>query len=75
MGERDLQKFDKIYRPQDTNLQMWKAEIEKINAKDIFAYFSNYYEGHAPASVNKMKELFEQETIKPETLENQASLF
>ncbi|MEP7038628.1 MAG: DUF72 domain-containing protein [Acidobacteriota bacterium] len=75
MGERDLLKFDKIYRPQDTNLQMWKEEIEKIKAKDIFVYFSNYYEGHAPASVNKLKELFEQETLKPETLENQASLF
>ncbi|MCA1637795.1 MAG: DUF72 domain-containing protein, partial [Acidobacteria bacterium] len=32
MGERDLQKFDKIYRHQDTNLQIWKEEIEKIKA-------------------------------------------
>ncbi len=75
MGERDLLKFDKIYRPQDANLQMWKDEIEKIKAKDVFVYFSNYYEGHAPASVNKLKEFFGQQTIKPETLENQASLF
>ena len=75
MGERDLLKFDKIYRLQDTNLQMWKEEIEKINAKDIFVYFSNFYEGHAPASVNKLKELFGQKIIKPETLENQGSLF
>ena len=75
MGERDLLKFDKIYRSQDTNLQMWKEEIEKIKAKDIFVYFSNFYEGHAPASVNKLKELFWQKIIKPETLENQGSLF
>ena len=75
MGERDLLKFDKVYRPQDTNLQMWKEEIEKIKAKDIFVYFSNFYEGHAPASVNKLKELFGQKIIKPETLENQGSLF
>ncbi len=75
MGERDLLKFDKIYRSQETNLQMWKEEIERINAKDIFVYFSNFYEGHAPASVNKLKELFGQKIIKPETLENQGSLF
>ena len=75
MGERDLLKFDKIYRSQDTNLQMWKEEIERINAKDTFVYFSNFYEGHAPASVNKLKELFGQKIIKPETLENQGSLF
>ncbi len=75
MGERDLIKFDKIYRHQDTNLQMWKEEIEKIKAKDIFVYFSNFYEGHAPASVNKLKELLGQKIINPQTLENQGSLF
>ena len=68
-------KFDKIYRTQDTNLQMWKEEIENIKANDIFVYFSNYYEGHAPTSVNKLMELFAQELIKPETLERQNSLF
>ncbi len=75
MGERDLQKFDKIYRHQDTNLQIWKEEIEKIKAKDIFVYFSNFYEGHAPASVNKLKDLFGQETIEASSLEKQSSLF
>ena len=75
MGERDLQKFDKIYRPQDTNLQMWKEEIQKIKAKDNFVHFSNYYEGFAPASVNKLRKLFGQKVVKPGTLENQSSLF
>lgn len=75
MGERDLLKFDKIYRHQDINLQMWKEEIKKIKAKDIFIYFSNFYEGHAPASANKLKELCGQEIIKAETLETQGSLF
>lgn len=75
MGERDLPKFDKIYRPQDTNLQMWQEEIEQIKAKDIYVYFSNYYEGHAPASVNKLKELFGQKIVEPKTFEKQESLF
>ncbi|CAN5743629.1 DUF72 domain-containing protein [soil metagenome] len=75
MGERDLLKFDKIYRPQDANLQMWKEKIEKIKAKDVFVYFSNYYEGHAPASVNKLKGLFGQKTVEASSLENQGSLF
>ena len=75
MGERDLLKFDKVYRSQNANLRMWKDEIEKIKAKDIFVCFSNYYEGHAPASVNKLKALFGQTIIEPETLESQNSLF
>ena len=75
MGERDLTSFDKIYRHQDTNLQIWKEEFEKIKAKEIFVYFSNFYEGHAPASVNKLKKLFGQEIIEASDLENQGSLF
>jgi len=75
MGERDLTSFDKIRRPQDANLQMWKEEIERTKAKDIYIYFSNFYEGHAPASVNKLKESFGQKTIEASSLETQKSLF
>jgi uncharacterized protein YecE (DUF72 family) len=75
MGERDLTAFDKIYRHQDTNLQIWKEEIEKIKSREIFVYFSNFYEGHAPASVNKLKKLFKQKIIEASVLENQGSLF
>ena len=75
MGERDLTSFDKILRLQDANLQMWKTEIKRIKATDIFVYFSNFYEGHAPASVNKLKKLFGQKTIEASSLETQNSLF
>ena len=64
MGERDLLHFDKIYRHEDTLLKIWKDEIEKIKAKNTFVYFSNFFEGHAPASVNKLKELFGQKIMK-----------
>jgi uncharacterized protein YecE (DUF72 family) len=75
MGERDLTTFDRVVRPQDGALQIWKEEIEKIKAKDIFVYFSNFYEGFAPASVNKLREMFGQTTVDAEELENQGSLF
>lgn len=75
MGERDLTKFDKIYRHEDANLEMWKNEIERIKAREIYVYFSNFYEGHAPASANKLKELFAQQLNEAESLENQGSLF
>ncbi len=75
MGERDLTKFDRIYRAQDANLQMWKSEIERIKAKEIFVYFSNFYEGHAPASANALKKSFGQKIVEAGSLENQKSLF
>ena len=75
MGERDLVKFDVIYRHEDTNLQIWKGEIEKIKAENIYIYFSNFYEGHAPESVNKLRYSLGQKTIDVNDLENQGSLF
>ena len=75
MGERDLQTFDRVVRPQDANLQIWKEEIEQLKAKDIFVYFSNFYEGFAPESVNKLRKLFGQEIVEAVELENQSSLF
>lgn len=75
MGERDLLHFDKIYRNEDTVLQIWKEEIEKIKAGNIFVYFSNFFEGHAPASANKLKESFNQKIVAASSLENQGSLF
>lgn len=75
MGERDLTTFDRVVRPQDANLQIWFEEIRRLKAKNIYVYFSNFYEGFAPASVNKMRKLFNQQIIDAEELENQGSLF
>jgi uncharacterized protein YecE (DUF72 family) len=75
MGERDLTTFDTVVRPQDTHLQMWRQEMEKLQSKDTYVYFSNFYEGFAPASVNKLKELFGQKIIEASNLESQKSLF
>lgn len=75
MGERDLTTFDAVVRAQDAGLQMWKEEIERLKAENVFVYFSNFYEGFAPASVNKLKVLLGQKIISPSSLENQKSLF
>jgi uncharacterized protein YecE (DUF72 family) len=75
MGERDLPRFDIVQRPQDTNLNIWKEEIRRIKARDIYVYFSNFYEGFAPESVNKLRALLGQTTVDASRLENQGSLF
>lgn len=75
MGERDLPKFDRIYRSEDANLELWAEEIKKLDLNEIYVYFSNFYEGHAPASANKLKELLDLPKNDPVILEDQASLF
>jgi uncharacterized protein YecE (DUF72 family) len=75
MGERDLEKFDEVVRPQTSNMQMWKEKIETLKAKQVFVTISNFYEGCAVKSCNSLKELFGQETIDSKEFERQSSLF
>jgi uncharacterized protein YecE (DUF72 family) len=77
MGARNLSRFDIVQREQDENLQRWSRMIERMreNVPRIFAYFSNFYEGHAPASANKLKRLLGQTAVEAADLEDQPSLF
>ena len=77
MGARDLTRFDEVVRSRDSNLDKWAAAVERLRARvpAVYAYFSNYYEGHAPASANKLKRLLGEPIVTPDDLENQPSLF
>lgn len=78
MGARDLTRFDIVQRAQDENLRLWNEAIAKLlvaRGKQVFAYFSNFYEGHAPTSANKLKHSFGQTVTNPNELEDQPSLF
>ncbi len=77
MGERDITRFDEVVRERDLNLSKWADAIERLNRRgsEVFAYFSNFYEGHAPASAGKLKRLLGQPTASAEEFENQPSLF
>ena len=77
MGARDLTRFDDVQRPRDANLERWAAAVERLSERlpAVFAYFSNYYEGHAPASANRLKRLLGQPIVTPDDLEDQPSLF
>lgn len=77
MGARDLTRFDEVVRPRDLNLDKWAAALERLRGRvpAVYAYFSNYYEGHAPASANKLKRLLGEPIVTPDELEDQPSLF
>jgi uncharacterized protein YecE (DUF72 family) len=77
MGARDLTRFDVEQRPRDANLEKWAAAVERLTERVpyVCAYFSNFYEGHAPASANKLKRLLGETVVGPEELDDQPSLF
>ena len=75
MGIRDLPRFDRIYRPRPEELEQWSTRIDSLSAGEIFIYVDNYFEGHAPATANKLKELLSVASADAAELEVQRSLF
>jgi uncharacterized protein YecE (DUF72 family) len=75
MGERDLEKFDRIHRHRDSELEQWSSAIVQLNATEIFIYVDNYFEGFAPETAAKLQRLFGLPVSRPEQLEEQPSLF
>jgi uncharacterized protein YecE (DUF72 family) len=75
MGERDLVKFDRVYRNRDDEITKWAACLPKVEAREVFVYTDNHFEGHAPATANKLKRLLGLAVTEPGTIEAQASLF
>jgi uncharacterized protein YecE (DUF72 family) len=77
MGARDLTRFDEVQRPQARYLELWAEAVRRLALRvgHVFAYFSNFYEGFAPASANALKRLLGQPTVSPDELERQQSLF
>ncbi|HEV7858489.1 MAG TPA: DUF72 domain-containing protein [Pyrinomonadaceae bacterium] len=77
MGPRNLTRFDIVQRPQDQNLRDWTSIVTGLCERlpRVYAYFSNFYEGYAPASANKLKRLLGQPVVLARDLEDQPSLF
>ncbi|MEJ7847369.1 MAG: DUF72 domain-containing protein [Pyrinomonadaceae bacterium] len=75
MEERNLEKFDRIYKHKDDSLSLWRKAVNEIAGGDIYIYADNYYEGHAPATANRLKRLLGLTVTEPQILETQGSLF
>ena len=75
MGERDLVKFDRVYRNRDEMITRWAENLNKLPSDKIFVYTDNHFEGHAPATANKLKQALGLPEIDASTIETQVSLF
>lgn len=75
MGARDLPRFDRIYRDRSEELARWAAKIEELPSDTVFVYVDNHFEGHAPATANKLKTILGVNIENARKLDPQASLF
>jgi uncharacterized protein YecE (DUF72 family) len=75
MGERDLVKFDRVYRNRDEVIKQWAENLDRLRPDDVFVYTDNHFEGHAPGTANKLKRMLGLPEHEPAAIETQSSLF
>lgn len=75
--DRALTEFSHVQTPRPDELDAWAAAIRTLADRglDAFAYFSNFFEGHAPASARALQDRLGLRSVSPETLGEQISLF
>lgn len=77
LGPRSITDHSHLQVDRDEELAEWADLLVDVDSRVdvVFAYFSNFYQGHAPASANILKRLVGQTPGDPATLVTQPSLF
>jgi uncharacterized protein YecE (DUF72 family) len=77
MAPRDLTVFSHVQINRDRELVEWAEAFGGLqrHVAQIYGYFSNYYQGHSPASCQQFKRLLGLPVVEPEELIFQPSLF
>jgi uncharacterized protein YecE (DUF72 family) len=77
MGPRSITDHSRVQIDRDDELAEWARVLRRVEpgVERVVAYFSNFYQGHAPASANHLKRLVGQRPADPEELVSQPSLF
>jgi uncharacterized protein YecE (DUF72 family) len=77
MAPRALTDFSHVQINRDRELAEWAEALQQLQPRvtEIFGYFSNYYQGHSPASCQQLKRLLGLPVIEPAELIVQPSLF
>jgi uncharacterized protein YecE (DUF72 family) len=75
---REFKRLDEVQRDRSEELKSWAATIKDLAAHlpKVYVYVNNHYEGHAPATINRLAELLGLPAIDPKSLwPEQADLF
>jgi uncharacterized protein YecE (DUF72 family) len=75
--DRSLTDFSRPQLDRGDDLDWWVEVLRLLEGKvsRIFAYFSNFHEGHAPHSARGLQRNMGQEAVDPERLQEQRELF
>lgn len=77
MGSRAITDHSHVQIERDGELREWAELLRRLepSVDRVLAYFSNFFQGHAPASANHLKRLVGQQPGEPDRLVSQPTLF
>jgi uncharacterized protein YecE (DUF72 family) len=75
--DRDLVDHSRVQVDRSRDLAVWADAIRGMQSRvpTIYAFMSNYFAGHAPASARMLQSLLGQSPVPPEQLGDQLLLF
>ncbi len=75
--DRDLVDHSRLQVDRGRDLAVWADAVRRLETrvKTVYAYMSNFFAGHAPASARMLQELLGQSPVRPEHLGDQLMLF
>lgn len=75
--DRDLVDHSRLQVDRSRDLAVWADAVRRLaeRVRTVFAYMSNYFAGHAPASARMLQTLLGQTPVPPEQMGDQLTLF
>ncbi len=75
MGERNLEKFDRVQRDRSDVLEQWAKTIQEMSVDQVFVYIDNYFEGFAPETAARIQSMLGLPGRRAAEFQRQGSLF
>jgi uncharacterized protein YecE (DUF72 family) len=75
--DRRLVDYSHVQVSREEELGVWSYALQELRGRvrEIFGYFNNHFQGHAPESVRRMQQRLGQSVVEPAALRVQGDLF
>ena len=74
--DREITDYSRVQFDRSEEIAAWAEVIRKAaHTKEIYGFFNNHFAGHSPESARQMQRLLGQQTVEPQSLRGQQTLF
>jgi uncharacterized protein YecE (DUF72 family) len=75
--DRRIVDYSHVQASRDEEMGLWSTALQALRGRvrQVFGYFNNHFQGHAPDSARRMQRQLGQDVVEPEALREQGDLF